>query len=172
MKLLGTLMLLATTAGAATVSGTISGMVSGDAPLSGITVDAYTTAGALQASTSTNAAGAYSLTVDAGPYHVLAFDPAGVFATSFYADAESFETSATLTLASSQSLTNINFILPRAGFIGGRVTSAAGASLANMTVAAYNPSGTRRGFTKPTPTATTGWCWRRAATRSPRTTRR
>ena len=143
-KLCGLLMLLASAASAATISGNVSG----GGPLSGMTVAAYTTAGALQASSSTSATGAYSLTVPAGSYHVLAFDPAGVFATSFYADAESFETSATLTLTSSQNATNINFVLPRAGFVTGRVTTTAGAALPNMTVAAYNLSGTRRGFTK------------------------
>jgi hypothetical protein len=135
------LMLLATSAGAATIGGTVSGV-------SGAVVAAYTTSGTLQTSASTSASGAYSLTVPAGSYHVLAYDPAGVFATSFYADAESFETSATLTVAASQNITNINFVLPRAGLVAGRVTTASGTALPNMTVAAYNLSGTRRGFTK------------------------
>ena len=144
-KLLVLFLLLATSAGAATISGTVS---HDGSPLASMTVAAYTTAGELQTSATTNASGAYSLTVPAGAYHVLAFDAAGVFATSYYNDAESFETSATLTVTSSQNLTNINFVLPRAGFVVGHVTSASGTSLANMTVAAYNLSGTRRGFTK------------------------
>jgi hypothetical protein len=144
-KLFATFLLLATTAGAATISGTVSGS---SGALTSMTVAAYTTAGALQTSSSTGASGAYSLTVPAGSYHVLAYDPAGVFATSFYAGAESFETSSTLPITSSQNITNINFVLPRAGYIVGRVTTTSGAALANMTVAAYNLSGTRRGFTR------------------------
>ena len=44
-----------------------------------------------------------------GQYHVLAYDPAGTFATSFYADAESFETSKVLALTSILTMSNVNF---------------------------------------------------------------
>jgi hypothetical protein len=139
-------LLLPIAAGAATISGTVTSDTG--APLPSMTVSAYTTAGALQATGTTSSSGTYSLTVPAGTYQVLAYDPAGAFATSFYADAESFETSALLTVTATQTLTNINFRLVHAGFAVGHVTSTSGAPLANITVAAYNPDGTTRGFTK------------------------
>jgi hypothetical protein len=139
-------LLLPVAAGAATISGTVTSDTG--APLPSMTVAAYTTAGTLQTTTTTGASGAYSLTVPAGTYQVLAYDPAGTFATSFYADAESFETSTLLTLTATQTLTNINFRLVHAGFAVGHATSTSGAPLANITVAAYNPDGTTRGFTK------------------------
>ena len=128
---------------------TISGTVTGDtgSPLAAMTVATYTTAGALAASGATTSTGTYVLTVPVGAYRVLAYDPTGNFATSFYADAESFDTSASVAVTPTQNATNINFRLVRSGFIVGRVSSAGGASLPKVTVVAYNPSGTRRGFT-------------------------
>lgn len=133
------------TASAATISGTVTNDSS--QPLASMTVAAYTLAGTLQSSGATTASGTYALTVPAGTYHVLAYDPAGALATSFYADAESFETSMSLVLTSEQNATNINFRLLPAGFAVGHVTSPEGSGLAHMTAVAYNLSGTRRGFT-------------------------
>lgn len=143
------LALLALFIAVATSAATISGTVTNDSsqPLGSMTVAAYTTAGVLQSSGSTTASGTYTLTVPAGTYHVLAYDPAGAYATSFYADAESYDTSASLALTSAQNATNINFRLVHAGFAVGHVTAPSGLGLASMTVAAYNLSGTRRGFT-------------------------
>ncbi|HXH40159.1 MAG TPA: carboxypeptidase-like regulatory domain-containing protein [Thermoanaerobaculia bacterium] len=138
-------LLFSVAAGAATISGTVTGDSS--QPLGSMTVAAYTAAGLLQSSGSTTSSGTYSLTVPAGTYHVLAFDPAGAFATSFYADADSYDTSASLALTSAQNATNINFRLVHAGFAVGHVSGPSGTGLANITVAAYNLSGTRRGFT-------------------------
>ncbi len=138
-------LLLAAAANAATISGTVTNDQS--QPMAAMTVAAYTTAGALQSSGSTTATGSYALTLPAGSYHVLAYDPAGAFATSFHADAESFDTSATLALTSTESAANIDFRLVPAGFAVGHVTSPAGEPLSKITVAAYNLSGTRRGFT-------------------------
>jgi hypothetical protein len=138
-------LMLAIGADAATISGTVTSDTG--APLSSMTVTAYTTAGVLTASDNTTSSGAYALTVPTGSYHVLAYDPNGTFATSFYAEAESFETSASITVTSTQSVTNINLRLVRSGTIVGRISTTGGASLPNVTVAAYNLSGTRRGFT-------------------------
>jgi hypothetical protein len=138
-------LLLAAAADAATISGTVSD--DQNRPLGAMTVAAYTTAGVLQSSGSTTAAGTYALTLPAGSYHVLAYDPAGAFATSFHADAESFDTSATLVLTSAQTAANVNFLLVPAGFAVGHVTGPDGSALSKITVAAYNLSGTRRGFT-------------------------
>ncbi|MDQ3282299.1 MAG: carboxypeptidase-like regulatory domain-containing protein, partial [Acidobacteriota bacterium] len=130
---------------AATISGTV--VNEAGAPLPSMTVAAYTLSGTLQASGATTASGTYALTLPAGAYHLLAYDPAGSYATSFYADAESFETSVALTVSASQNLTGIHVRLVRAGFVAGKVVSSSGAPLVNVTVAAYNASGTRRGFT-------------------------
>lgn len=129
-------LLFAGVASGATISGTV------DAG-GGFSVAAYMSGGTPVATTTTNAAGAYTLTVAAGTYRVLAYDPNGVFATSFYADADSFETSKDLVLTSATALTNINFHLVRAGYVAGHISGPASA-----VVAAYNAqSGTRRGFT-------------------------
>lgn len=139
-------LLMSYIAHAATISGTVSDQ--NGAPLASMTVDAYTLAGTRQASGATTSGGTFSLNVPAGTYRLLAYDPTGNFATSFHADAESFETAAPIALTSNQNATGIQFRLVRAGFVVGRVISTDGAALQNMTVAAYNPSGTRRGFTK------------------------
>jgi hypothetical protein len=142
-RLFAILVLFAVPVSAATISGTVT--QAGGGPLSSMTVQAWDEAGSLKATATTDALGRYSLTVTAGAYHVLAYDPAGVHATSFYPDADSFETSALVTTDA----TNINFALVRAGLVSGTVRDGNdGAPLANMTVAAYNPTGTRRGFTK------------------------
>jgi hypothetical protein len=138
-------LLLSAAANGATISGTV-GTDTGS-PLAAMTVAAYTTAGAPASSGGTTAAGTYALTVPAGTYHLLAYDPKGAFATSFYADAESFDTSAALAVTSAQNVTNINFRLVQSGFVVGRVSSNSGAPLSNITVVAYNVSGTRRGST-------------------------
>jgi hypothetical protein len=109
-------------------------------------VAAYDASGNFVVQTTTNASGQYSLTVNPGSYHLLAYDPSGVYATSYYADAESFETSEVLNV--SGNLTNINFALVKAGYFAGTVTSSNGTPLAGITVAAYNGNGTRRGFTQ------------------------
>jgi carboxypeptidase family protein len=145
-RLILLLSLLALPAPAATISGTV--VQSGtNTPLPFMMVQAYDASGALKSTTTTDAAGRYSLTLPAGTYRVLAFDPAGAFATNFYSDAESFDTSAQLPLTSTQTLTNINFALVRGGFVAGNVDSTAGVPLASITVAAYNLDGARRGFT-------------------------
>jgi hypothetical protein len=135
-RLLPLLFLIALPSFAATISGTVTP--------AGMTVQAYDAAGFLKATAATDAAGRYTLTVPAGSYRVLAFDPAGVYATSFYPDAESFETSALLDVQTSA--TNINFQLFRGGTIAGTVTSKS-VGVGGITIAAYNPDGTTRGFT-------------------------
>ncbi len=132
------ILLISATASAATVSGTVT-------PVPGI-VAAYDASGNFVAQTATNASGQYTLTLAPGSYHLLAYDPTGAYATSFYADAESFETSTLLNV--SGDLTNINFPLAKAGYLAGTVTSPDGTPLVGITVAAYNTDGTRRGFTQ------------------------
>ncbi|HEV8434577.1 MAG TPA: carboxypeptidase-like regulatory domain-containing protein [Thermoanaerobaculia bacterium] len=131
--------LFVATASAATVSGTVT-------PATGMVVAAYDASGNFVVQATTNASGQYTLTVNPGSYHLLAYDPSGTYATSYYNNAESFETSALVNV--SGDLTNIDFALVKAGFLAGTVTSTNGTPLAGITVAAYNGNGTRRGFTQ------------------------
>lgn len=134
------LLLIAASASAATISGTVTPVAAG------MVVAAYDASGNFVAQATTDSGGQYALTVTPGSYHLLAYDPSGVYATSFYADADSFETSTLLNV--SGDLTNINFALVKAGFLAGTVTSSSGTPLAGITVAVYNGNGTRRGFTQ------------------------
>ncbi|HET7712665.1 MAG TPA: carboxypeptidase-like regulatory domain-containing protein [Thermoanaerobaculia bacterium] len=132
---------------AASISGTVRD--ASGAPLAGARVSAYQTNGNLAATVSTDGAGAYIVqSLSAGSYRLLAYDPAGNFATSFYRDAPSFEESTEISLQSSQSLSNIHFQLVRGGTVTGTVKTSNGTPIERVIVAAYNvPSGTRRGFT-------------------------
>jgi len=142
-----TALFVALAANAAGITGTVTNETA--APLASMTVAAYRTSdGTLAASATTNASGAYAIAnLPGGSYAVLAYDPSGVYATSFYSDAESFESSKIVQLQSIVTASNINFALVHAGFATGKVSSPSGTPLPKMTVAAYNPSGTRRGFT-------------------------
>ncbi len=142
LLLCGLTLMLAIGANAATISGTVTN--ENGSPLAAMTVAAYTNAGTLVASTATPSIGTYTLTLPAGTYRVLAYDPTGAFATSFHANADSFESSTSIVLTSTQT---VDFRLARAGHITGRVLSATEAALPKITVAVYNLSGTRRGFT-------------------------
>jgi len=138
-------LLLAAIASAAGITGTVTN--DAGAPLPSMTVAVYRTDdGTIAGTATTNVSGSYSITTGGGQYRVLAYDPSGVYATSFYADAESFETSKVVLLTSILTASNINFRLVRAGFAAGRVTGPGGNALPDITVAAYSPSGTRRGF--------------------------
>ena len=127
------------------IAGTITGSVT-DAQtgnkLPSMVVAAYGTAGLLQATATTDSAGRYSLSLPGGTFRLLAYDNAALYATSFAGDAESFETSPSV----SGDQTNYNFALIRGGSAGGIVVGG-GRSVAGITVAAYNLSGTRRSFT-------------------------
>jgi hypothetical protein len=115
-------------------------------PLSGITVAAYTLAGTAVATGSSSGSGQYRLALPAGSYRILAYDANGVWATSFFSGASSFETSAQIDLKAN--LAGVDFQMVRGASVTGRVSSALGGALSGMTVAAYNPDGTRRGFQK------------------------
>lgn len=130
-------------AAAATVSGTVRNAAG--APLAGMVVAAYDASGNLSGTATTDATGLYVLTIPNGSYRVLAYDPAGVYATTFDANAESFETSPLRSIGGSGA--QISFTLVTGGTIAGNIQRANGAPAANMVVEAYNLSGTRRGFT-------------------------
>lgn len=133
---------VAASARAATVRGTVT--VAAGA-LSHAVVASYDAMDGLRATATTDASGQYTLTLPSGGYRLLAYDPSGAYATVFYGNAESFETTAFLQLVNG-SLTEVSFTLPRGGLVSGLVT-AANAPLASGVVEAYNLSGTRRGST-------------------------
>lgn len=133
------LMLFATVSQASSISGKVTDAQTGN-PLASMVVAAYTTNGTLQGSATSDSAGRYSITVPGGSYRVLAYDKSGVYATMFFGDAESFESTTPI----SPDASNINFALRRGGKIGGSVSNALGLT---ATVAAYNLDASRRGFT-------------------------
>lgn len=137
------LLTVAAAAGAVTVSGIVTSAATGNA-LNGMVVAAYDPSGNLAGSATTDATGYYELSLDAGQYRLLAYDLAGVYATMFDANAESFETTPSRTIPASGA--EVSFALIEGGTIAGRVQTAGG-PLADAVVEAYNLSGTRRGFT-------------------------
>jgi len=140
-------LITASGAAAVSISGTVRDALT-QAPLGSMVTAAYTPGGAFQASATTDPQGRYILNVSAGSYRVLAYDRAGVYATGFNGDADSFESSPVVD--ATNDINALNFSLRRGGTINGSVSAAAtGVLLSGMTVAAYNLStGTRRGFTQ------------------------
>ena len=129
---------------AALIEGRIAS-AAGGARLTGKVVAAYDTAGFLKGVAQSDSAGMYQLTVSPGAYRLLAYDPDGAYATSFYGDADSFETTPVVQVADGAPL-QADFALAAGGKVAGSVgagSSAAGGAV----VEAYNLSGTRRGFT-------------------------
>ena len=136
--------LFAISAQGQTIAGTVSEAPNGGS-LRSMVVAAYTSAGLLQGNTTTDVNGHYTLSLPTGQYRVLAYDPAGTFATTFGNDAPSYEESPLLAVAPDQVVT-ANFALRRGITVSGSVV-APGGSRAGVIVAVYNLSGTRRGFT-------------------------
>lgn len=128
---------------AAVVRGTVT--ATNGTRLGSKVVSAYDPAGTLTGSAKTDSAGTYELTLPAGRYRLLAYDPAREFATAFHGNAESFETTPFSELTNAAPLT-VNFTLPAGGVISG-VVLAANAPVASAVIEAYNLSGTRRAFT-------------------------
>ena len=128
----------------------VSGSVfsDGNQQLNDMTVAAYTLSGELAATTATDSQGRYLLALPPATYRLLAYDNRGTYATSFYSNARSFETSAQITLTPGQQMTNTNFVLVRGFKVSGRVDSSLLGPLTNIVVAAYNLDGSRRGFVK------------------------
>ncbi len=129
---------------AETITGTVRDALNG-VPLRSMVAAAYNSAGGVQANTTTDITGRYELTVPAGSYRVLAYDPLGAFATQFADDAPSFEESPVTVVSGPQPVT-VNFALKRGGTVSGTVITSGGIR-PGFTVAAYNLSGTRRGTT-------------------------
>jgi len=138
------LLICAGTAGAASISGVVTD-ASTTLRLSSMVVRVYAATGEdIGVLTTTDSNGRYVLGLPSGDYRILAYDLNGVYATSFAGDAESFETSSVLKAAAD--VNNYNFALRPGGTVTGRVLSSSG-PISQAVVAAYNLSGTRRGFT-------------------------
>ena len=136
------LCLLPVMADAATISGTVTEAAT-RRPLPAMVVTSYDASGQLRGTATSDSTGVYLLTLPAGFYRLLAYDPSGTYATAFDGDAESFETSP---LRSLNTTLEVRFALRRAGRITGSVSG--GASVrSGMIVEIYNLSGTRRAST-------------------------
>lgn len=137
------LLLTPALASAQIFNGTVREASSG-AALGSMVVAAYTSAGVLQSNVTTDFNGSYVLAVPAGAYRVLAYDPTGIYATEFANAADSYENSPLTNLGIGGTAT-FNFALRLGVAITGGVT-ANGLAVGNVVVAAYNVSGSRRGF--------------------------
>lgn len=129
----------------------ITGIVSdaqSHSPLSGFTVSAYTAEGVLAATTSTDRSGGYQLVLPDGTYRLLAFDPGRIYATSFFARANSFVQTPELTVNPGQSLPNISLEAERGGTVSGRVTAMGAAVSCCIVASAYNSDGSLRASTR------------------------
>src|SRR6476469_5242729 len=137
------ILFLGTAANAQVLTGIVRDAQTG--ALRSMVVAVYGADGLLKASATTDVNGRYEITLAPGRYRALAYDPADVYATQFSADAPSFEESPESILNSGQTVT-VNFSLIRAGTVSGFFLTSSGLR-SGVTVAAYNLSGTRRGFT-------------------------
>jgi len=114
--------------------------------LPNIRVTAYHAAtGERFAATTTDGMGRYVLSLAPGSYRLVFDDAAaGRYASVFWPDAESFDRSPVLNVVSGQTAT-ANAALQKGARLSGVVRDAAtGVALANVTVAAFNSSGTTR----------------------------
>lgn len=110
-----------------------------------MTVQAYSASGTVTTAAPTDANGGYWLPLpSAGQYRILAFDPNGTYATAFSGGADSYESSPILTLGATD-IATVDFQLQPGITVSGSVLSGS-SPLSSATVAAYNLSGTRRGF--------------------------
>lgn len=123
-----------------TTSGTI---------LPGMTVQAYAADGSLTSQTITSGSGFWSLSLGAGAYRLVAFDPSGFYATDYYNRASSFDTSSSVTVGDCPGISGVDFALAISGFLTGTVSDATTFKPASgITVGAYNIEGSARGSTK------------------------
>jgi hypothetical protein len=142
---------LTSAADAVTIKGNITDASRGTA-LPSMVAAAYTPAGTLQGTATSDSRGQYVLTVPSGRYKVLAYDLTRTYATEFGENADSFDTSPVVN--ATLDVTSVNFAMEKAGVISGTVRSG-NVPLSSMTVAAYNlASGTRRDFTQTAPDGT------------------
>lgn len=106
-------------------------------------VAAYNMDGTLHATTTSDAAGNYTLVVAPGEYRIAVSDLSGTYATLFYGGAVDFRFAQTVT--ASADVSNVDVTLPRGGRVTGTVRDASGVTLSGMTVVAYDAAGTLAG---------------------------
>lgn len=106
------------------------------APLASMLVYAYTPGGALVATTTTDATGAFTFSLAPGAYRFVAADPARLFATTFYEGSRSFEQASVVTVVSGEQRPGVQLRLQRAVTIAGHVNAP------GLTISAYNMDGT------------------------------
>lgn len=123
------------------LSGTVTN--SSGANLSGITVTVYDQGGASAGTTTTNASGAYSVSLNAGTYTVAFSDAAHAYGggrwsnTGFTPDSG---TAGTVTISAAD-VTGINVTMPTSRHIVGTVVDPITGALANMRVTVYDQAG-------------------------------
>ena len=127
--------------------GTVTGVVRNTAgsALSGMRVQAYAADGALASQVLSAASGSWILALAPGTYRLLAFDPAGAYATEYFNQAPSYEGSTTVAVGDCAPLSGFDFALGIAGSLRGFVVDAQSrAGLLGITIAAYNVDGNLR----------------------------
>jgi hypothetical protein len=122
--------------------------ISGRVNAPNLAIAAYNLDGTVHATTTSNAAGDYTLVVAPGDYRIAVSDFSGVYATRFYGGGTDFRFAQTLHVASN--LANVDVTLPRGGRISGTVRDQSGQPVRGITVVAYDPAGMLAG------SATTG----------------
>jgi Carboxypeptidase regulatory-like domain len=133
------------------LGGTVTGVVRSTAglALSGMKVQAYAADGTLASQVLSASTGSWILALAPGTYRLLAFDPAGVYATEYFDQASSFDGSTAVAVSDCAILTGFDFALGPAGSLGGHVADAQSrVVLLGITVAAYNADGSLRGMAR------------------------
>ena len=122
------------------LSHTISGIVTGpgSVPLSGISVDALTSAGVFIAASTTNGSGAYTLYVPSGSYRLRVSDASKTYPSGYYTGSGLVTdlASAAGIVVSGSNITGKDIQLAAARHISGTVIDSASAPVAGMTVTA------------------------------------
>ncbi|MEO6325448.1 MAG: carboxypeptidase regulatory-like domain-containing protein [Thermoanaerobaculia bacterium] len=128
-------------------AGTVAGVVrnASGSSLSGMRVQAYAADGVLASQILSSTSGSWSLALATGTYRLLAFDPAGLYATDYFSRATSFVGSTAVAVGDCATLTGYDFALPIAGSLRGLASDAqTRVGLLGITVAAYNVDGSLR----------------------------
>ncbi|MFC1777985.1 hypothetical protein ACFL3I_11705, partial [Pseudomonadota bacterium] len=133
--------------GPSTLSGTVSHSVG---PLSGVTVQVYSVAGALVGSAITNAGGNYSVSgLGAGNYHAVTRNSFGYInegAGGTVCQPATCAPTSTAVVTLGVNVTVVrDFVLDLGGVVSGTVANTAAAPLQSVTVRAYNASGIQVG---------------------------
>jgi hypothetical protein len=132
-------------AAGASISGTVDGADNSGVGLSGIQVTAQSNEGSF-GSASTDPTGNYTITGLAPGTYEVQFSGSGNYLTQWWNDQPTQETAAKLTLASGDSVSDVNATLAIGATITGTVTDASGNPLGNVNVGAQTTDGSGNGF--------------------------